>query len=58
MPDKDPLKGQESVQLFQEHAAGYAVPPLRGPQYAHALGVFVFLAAIGLSIRVAASAVS
>ncbi|MBP7558860.1 MAG: HEAT repeat domain-containing protein [Armatimonadetes bacterium] len=54
MPDKDPLKGQESVQLFQEHAARstQSLPFKMAPSTLYALGVFVFLAAIGLSIRV------
>ncbi len=54
MPDKDPLKGQESVQLFQEHAARstQSLPFKMAPSTLYALGAFVFLAAIGLSIRV------
>lgn len=54
MPEKHPLKGHESVQLFQEHAARTTqhLPFKMAPGTLYALGVFVFLAAIGLSIRV------
>ena len=45
MPDKDPLKGQESVQLFQEHAARstQSLPFKMAPSTLYALGVFLGL---------------
>lgn len=54
MPDKDPVKGQESVQLFQEHAARstQSLPFRMAPGTLYALGVFFLLAMVGLSIRV------
>lgn len=51
---KEPYKGAQSVQLMQEHAARTTqrLPFKIAPSTLYALGVFFFLAAIGLSIRV------
>ena len=51
---KEPYKGPQSVQLMQEHAARTTqrLPFKIAPSTLYALGLFIFLATIALSIRV------